>query len=335
VDGVALAHLLSEEILNKADLGEESLDEALFFGLSAQDMPRVFPYRIPAFGLGHSSMEVAHQFISLVELLRTGRADLVLLVGVRAQAPPGPDFSQAREALIRAKSTGLTRPRLDEAVLQSIHRYASFTSRVEFLDALQPFFLPEKDWQLVAEDRLSLAGVTAEQLSLKPPLSSEVWDFLSAWHFAPPARGGCGGLLLNETSAARHAFGSLVEVGDLRFLSFHGEEETEHAYPAVALADPGSGADVVFTSCSTAVEEAAFAERFKEPQPDLRGSLGPACEQVNPWGSELAYGSAAGCGLLRRAGFLAAYLVGENRHRGLLLENISPTAGLQMEFIRP
>lgn len=334
LDGRNLAHLLAEEVLSKSNLSEEELDEALFFGLTPEEVAWAFPHRVPAFGIGNSTMEVAHQFISVAELMRAGRAGLALLVGVRPSAPAGA-VEGARGLMIEAKAMNLTRARLDEAVLQSLHRYAGFMSRVEFLDALQPFCLPEKEWQLVAEDRLPLAGVTPEQLSLQSSLSAEIWDFLTASHFAPVSRGGCACLLMNEEAAARHPFPHLVEVGDMRFLSVHGRGDETGLFPAASLCEPGEAADAVFTSAGTAVESAAFDLRFRAAGRDFGLLLAAQCERVNPWGSELAYGTGAGCGLLRRAGFLAAYLAGEDKKRGLVLENLSATAGVQMEFLLP
>jgi acetyl-CoA acetyltransferase len=121
----------------------------------------------------------------------------------------------------------------------------------------------------------------------------------------------------------------------MRFLSVHGRGEETGLFPAASLCEPGEGADAVFTSASTAVEAAAYDLRFRPTDRDF-GLLPVArCESVNPWGSELAYGTGAGCGLLRRAGFLAGYLAGEDKRRGLVLENLSATAGVQMEFLRP
>ena len=334
LDARHLAHLLAEEVLSKANLSEAELDEALFFGLTPEEVAWAFPHRIPAFGIGNSTMEVAHQFISVVELMRAGRVALALLVGVRPSAPGGP-LAGGRALMIEAKAMNLTRARLDEAVLQSLQRYTEFTSRVEFLDVLQPFYLPDREWQLVAEDHLPLAGVTPEQLSLQPSLSAEIWDFLTASHFAPCSRGGCALLLMSEEAAARHPFPRLVEVGDMRFLSVHGRGEETGLFPAASLCEPGEAANAVFTSAGSAVEAAAFDLRFRTPDRDFGLLPAARCESVNPWGSELAYGTGAGCGLLRRAGLLAAYLAGEDRQRGLVLENLSVTAGVQMEFLLP
>ena len=334
LDGRGLAHVLAEEALDKSNLSESDVDEALFFGLTPEEAAWAFPYRMPAFAIGVSPMEVVHQFISAVELLRAGRAERVLLVGVRSNAPAQGD-RRARALLIEAKAMNLTRARLDELVLQSLRRYVEFTSRVEFLESLQPFYLPRSGWRLAAEDHLPFAQVTAEQMSLQAALSTEVWDFLTAFHFAPPARGGCAAFLMNEEAVARCAVPNLVEVGDLRFLSVHSRGEEVGLFPAASLCVPGGPVDAVFASASTAVEAAAFQLRFRPEEREGAAFPAPAGDPVNPRGSELAYGTAAGCGFLRRAGFLAAHLTGEGKSRGLILENFSSAAGAQVEFLRP
>jgi hypothetical protein len=88
--------------------------------------------------------------------------------------------------------------------------------------------------------------------------------------------------------------------------------------------------DALFTGTPSAVDEAVFAGFVRNA-----GDPAIACETINPWGSDLAAGWAAGCSLLRRLGLAAAWLRGEESRRALVLEPLGGPAGLGVELVRP
>ncbi len=329
IPGPSLGHLIAEEVLNRAGLPEEALDEAVFTGLDDGEAREAFPYRLPVYSGGGTSARAAREFLQAVELLRAGKSRAVLLAAVQT-APALPSHRPPRELLLWAKSRGVGRALLDETLLQGLARHRAFTGRVEYFDLLQPFFLPREEWRLVAEDAIPLADCSPERAGMEPALSSAPWDYLSRFHLPWLARGACGCLLVGEALFGSHPFPAPVEIGQT--VPAVAPEEWPDGAAAFALTQmehPGRP-DALFTGTPSAVDEAVFAGFVRNA-----GDPAIACETINPWGSDLAAGWAAGCSLLRRLGLAAAWLRGEERRRVLVLEPLGGPAGLGVELVRP
>lgn len=329
VPGTALTHLVAEEVLNRAGLPESALDEAVFTGLGDLEVREAFPHRVPVYSGGGTSARAAREILQAVELLRAGKSRAVLLGAVQSGAPPV-THRPPRELLLWAKARGVGRVMLDETLLQSLARYRAFTARVEYFDLLQPFFLPEREWRLVAEDTLPLADLSPEKLGMEPALSSASWDFLTRFHLPRAARGACGCLLVGEELAESHPFPAMAEIGQtVPAVAPEDWPDGAAAFALTQMDHPGRP-DALFSGAPSAVDEAVFTGFVRNA-----GDPAFACEAVNPWGSDLAAGWAAGCSFVRRLGCAAAWLQGEERRRALVLETLAGPAGLGMEVLRP
>ena len=329
VPGTALAHLIAEEVLNRAGLPESALDEAVFTGLDDREVREAFPHRVPVYSGGGTPARAAREVLQAVELLRAGKSRAVLLGAVQAQAAPVA-HRPPRELLLWAKARGVGRVMLDETVLQGLARYRAFTARVEYFELLQPFFLPKGEWRLVAEDAFPLADLSPAKLGMEPPLSPASWDFLTRFHLPPSARGACGCVLVGEELAEGHPFPAMAEIGQtVPSVAPEDWPDGAAAYALTQMDHPGRP-DALFSGAPSAVDEAVFAGFVRNA-----GDPAFGCEAVNPWGSDLAAGWAAGCSLVRRLGFAAAWLHGEERRRALVLETLAGPAGLGLELLRP
>jgi hypothetical protein len=329
VPGPALAHLVAEEVLNRAGLAEQALDEAVFTGLGDLEAQAAFPHRVPVYAGGGTAARAAREVLQAVELIRAGKSRAVLLVAVQPGAAP-PTHRPPRELLLWAKARGVGRSLLDETLLQSIARFRAFTGTVEYFDLLQPFFLPGREWRLHADEALPFGSLSPEQAAMEPALSEAPWDYTTRLHLPPPVRGACGYLLVGEALAEGHPFPYLVEVGQTVPAVAPEDWPDGAAAHALTQMDHPGRPDALFTGAPSAVDEAVFAGFVRNS-----GDPATACETVNPWGSDLAAGWAGGCSLVRRFGLAAAWLRGEGRRRALVLETLAGPAGLGLELLRP
>lgn len=330
LNGNIFPYFLFEEILNKSNFDENEIDLIYVFGIKKNK--NLFSKINGSFlFFDNTTSSVVSGLISAIELLKSNKANIILMLAINEKKEKNPFFGKRNQYLKEAKRFGINKPLLDEILIKSYFKYEQFFSKNN-KEFFQPIFVKKERDEIFLKDHFFLKGIKREDLNLSKLLSQNPWEIFSNCHFAESSTGGCSLILINEEVLKDKKLNNLSEICFFDYIKTHRVDFPVNLIETLVFLKEFSF-NAVFSSTPCILEEAlirGFFSDFNLHEEYFGSHIN--VEEINPFGSELFWGWAKGTNFLRRIGFLKNYLK-EKKGKGLLIEKILNGPDLLMELM--